>query len=143
MTHEYSFGIIPLRRNENGNWEVLLLQHGSGHWSFPKGHPEKGEKPEETAVRELQEEAGLLLGKFLDKNPLKETYQFVFKGNYIHKTVVYFIAEVKGELSIQVDEIKAAKWVPLTEAARHVTFPAAKALCHEVSHRIENFGKYS
>src|SRR5690242_3522002 len=107
MTHEYSYGIIPLRRGSQGDWEALLIQHGGGHWSFPKGHAEKGEKPEETAIRELQEETGLMIGKFLDVNPLKETYRFMWKGSYVHKTVAYYIAEVQGELNLQIDEVRA------------------------------------
>lgn len=38
---------------------VLLVRTSSGRrWTFPKGHREKGEMPEETALRELAEEAG-------------------------------------------------------------------------------------
>ncbi len=44
----------------NPDGEVLLLQHASGSWVFPKGHIEPGEDPLETAVREIDEEAGVL-----------------------------------------------------------------------------------
>lgn len=38
---------------------VLLLRYRSGAWAFPKGHIEPGETPQETAVREVQEETGV------------------------------------------------------------------------------------
>lgn len=38
---------------------VLVLQHASGAWVFPKGHLEPGEDHLTTALREVQEEAGV------------------------------------------------------------------------------------
>ena len=36
--------------------------HGDGRWSFPGGHLEHGETPEECAKRETLEETGVLIG---------------------------------------------------------------------------------
>lgn len=38
---------------------VLLLEHVSGHWVFPKGHVEQGETQLQAALREVAEEAGV------------------------------------------------------------------------------------
>ena len=50
-------------QNSQGRW---LLGHATGqrHWDIFKGMPEKGETPEKTAVRELQEETGICLLPF-------------------------------------------------------------------------------
>ena len=56
MGYEKSCGAVVFRRY-HGNTELLLIKHtAGGHWSFPKGHVEKGETEEETAVREVYEE---------------------------------------------------------------------------------------
>lgn len=53
-------GVIVRRGNK-----ILLLKrsksvsHGKGQWSFPGGHLEFGEKPEEAAEREVFEETGI------------------------------------------------------------------------------------
>ena len=55
---EKSCGAVIWRRTERGH-EFLLAQHGASHWSFPKGHIEEGETAQETAIREIGEEAGV------------------------------------------------------------------------------------
>lgn len=39
--------------------KVLVLQHASGDWIFPKGHLDAGETALEAALREVEEEAGV------------------------------------------------------------------------------------
>jgi 8-oxo-dGTP pyrophosphatase MutT (NUDIX family) len=47
---------------------VLLVKgRHSGKWSFPKGHPNKGETEFEAAARETMEETGLRLSPFFDR----------------------------------------------------------------------------
>ena len=43
----------------NDEGRVLLIRHRNGTWVFPKGHVEPGESKVDTAVREVEEEAGV------------------------------------------------------------------------------------
>lgn len=132
MIKDESFGIIPLQII-NRVWHVLLIKQRYGrHWSFPKGHSEGDETPEEAANREFFEETGLTLASYLSPIPLTESYEFRVRGNLISKTVHYFVALVKGEICLDLNEIVACKWVPLSQAHDHVTFPQAKSLCAQV-----------
>lgn len=134
---EESFGVIPLK-HENGQWFVLLILHlGGRHWAFPKGRGNQGETPQESASRELLEETGLLVEKFLQEMPLTESYSFHRAQNEIvSKTVHYFPSIVKGELKLQEEEIRDAKWVPLKEAVKHLTFKEARWMCQELMNHL-------
>jgi 8-oxo-dGTP pyrophosphatase MutT (NUDIX family) len=128
---ETSYGIIPLKR-KGENWQVLLIKHRAGHWSFPKGHPEEKESPLESAKRELLEETGLKVKKILSGSPLKEAYRYKRAGRLIDKTVEYFLAEVEGEASIQAEELADSCWVSVPDAAGRATFPEGKRICSEI-----------
>lgn len=133
---EASFGIIPLQQIEN-LWKVLLILHKGGrHWAFPKGRSNPGETPFESAKRELQEETGLEVGQLLQEDPLTEHYEFRRKGETVVKTVQYFPAIVKGTLRLQPEEIQDAKWVPLKDAMKHLTFREAKEMCMSLIQKL-------
>lgn len=141
MLDERSFGIVPLIK-KNGEWQVLLIQHGAGHWGFPKGHANENESSLMSAQRELQEETGLHIVHLFSEIGLEESYHFTRRGRPIKKSVTYFVAEVDGNLQLQVEEIKAAKWVPLTQADLHLTFPSAKSICARASQLISEINKH-
>ena len=129
---EESFGVIPLKQ-EDGIWHVLLILHQGGrHWAFPKGHGDPGETPIDSARRELREETGLDIQKILQEEPLMERYQFYRKREIVIKTVHYFPALVQGDHHLQAEEIRDAKWVPLKDAAQHLTFKESKDMCHKL-----------
>lgn len=128
---DYSFGIIPLRK-ERGEWKVLLVQLHQGHWGYPKGHPEANEAPLEAAKRELKEETGLSVERLLNVGPFQEKYSFSHHGQRIEKTVTYFLAVVSGDVVIQAHEIAAYKWVCVYEADNYVSFAEGIKLTRDV-----------
>lgn len=141
MAQEFSYGIIPLQK-QAGAWYVLLIQHGTaGYWGFPKGHTEQGETPKETAVRELKEETGLDVVRFLSEDMQEMRYHFTKRGRPIEKHVGLFIAEVKGDLFLQVGEILNARWVSLSAAEQSVTYATDKAACREAQGAVISMGQ--
>lgn len=109
-----------------------MIRHRAGHWSFPKGHPDEGEAPQQCAERELREETALTISRWLELSPFTETYYFRRQGTVITKTVTYFAAEVEGKLRICQDELADARWVPLDKAESLASFPEAKAICRRL-----------
>lgn len=130
MKKETSYGIVPLRVKQV-DWEVFLVQHHAGHWAFPKGHANRGETPQQTAERELQEETGLTVQRYLSSEPLLENYFFSFQGKLISKTVQYFLALAQGEIFLQELEIKSGRWLSLPEAMNLITFKEGKRVCQQ------------
>ena len=52
----------------------------------------------------------------MPQHSVHEEYDFFRKGMPIHKKVTYFIAEIKGEVSLQQAEIQSSQWVDLAQA---------------------------
>lgn len=59
IVREPTAGGIVFRRNKDGEVEILLIQDAKDRWTIPKGHIEEGETAQQTAKREIGEEAGL------------------------------------------------------------------------------------
>ena len=59
IVREATAGGIVYRRDEKGGIEILLIQDIKDRWTIPKGHIEEGETAQQTAKREIGEEAGL------------------------------------------------------------------------------------
>lgn len=133
VVFDHSYGIIPLIKMEKQEkWLALTVQNRHSHyWGFPKGHPMPGEAPKEAASRELFEETGLTVVRFLSDKSFKENYTFYQKGRKIKKTVCYFLAEVKGALKLEVDEITDGKWIALDLLEDQMTFEEGKRLVRE------------
>ena len=73
LLKDSSFGIIPLRRFDD-TWQAFIVQQTNTYWSFPKGHAERSETPQETAERELFEETGLVVKNYFPCQSLSATY---------------------------------------------------------------------
>ncbi len=138
MRQENAYGVIPLQIRKS-DWQVLLVQHHSGHWAFPKGHADVEETPKQTAERELREETGLTIQKFFPLKPLTENYCFYFQGQKISKTVQYFLALVHGQVKIQDSEIRASQWLSLPLAFEQITFYESKRMCLQAREILKLF----
>lgn len=129
--NERSFGVVPIALRQ-GSLSVLLVQHRSGAWLFPKGKAEKDETPHETAERELKEETGLDIERWLEVGPFKERYRFFRAGKKIYKEVQYFPAFVKGEVVLQLEELRSARWERVEATPSAVTFPEMKKIAQDL-----------
>lgn len=131
MKQVTSAGIVVYRRINN-DIEYLLLHYAAGHWDFPKGKMEPGETLEETATRELQEEAGIQATILAD---FQESFSYSFQdydGERAFKTVYYFVGEAKSHAVTLSHEHKDFMWFPYKDACAQLTYANARALLKQV-----------
>lgn len=128
--YERSCGAV-VYRNINGVIRYLLIKNKrSSNWSFPKGHVEDGETPEETAKREVLEEAGIRITIFPGFSS-KSQYSI---QNRIQKTVQIFAATTKDEQTkIQPEEIEDYIWLPFESAYNCLKFENDKTILKDAN----------
>lgn len=125
VVREYSAGGLIFDAHDR---VALIARHSrSGHieWCLPKGHIEKGETPQQTAVREVHEETGIL-GEVIDSIATID-YWFTGTDQRVHKLVHHFaLRMIGGELSIEGDpdhEAEDAIWVGFNELDSVLSYP--------------------
>ncbi len=129
MKSEKSCGAIVFRRGRGG-MEFLVIQHSlsvGGHWDFPKGHVEAGETEQETALREVYEEAGVKV-RLLEG--FREEIRYVDEIHGVQKTVVFFVGEAMGNSNGKCDgkEVVDFCWLEYSLALEKLTYENAKQL---------------
>jgi bis(5'-nucleosidyl)-tetraphosphatase len=123
---------LPLKRAP-GKIYYLLLHYHAGHWDFPKGNIEKGEKPKETAKREIQEETGIGDANFIGGFKEVIKYFYRLKGKNIFKIVIFYLVETKTKkIKISWEHI-GFKWLPYKEAIEQLTFKNAKEVLQKAN----------
>ena len=125
MLYEKSCGAVVYRKS-HGNIEILLIKHlNSGHWSFPKGHVEKHETEEQTALREIKEETGI---DVIIDTSFREIVSYTPKKD-IKKDVIYFIGKaISFDYVPQQDEISEIRWVDIGYASTILTYENDKMI---------------
>jgi 8-oxo-dGTP pyrophosphatase MutT (NUDIX family) len=109
--------IVPTRRAANGN-AVLAL---------PKGHVDPGETPEQAARREVREEAGVEAALVGALGEVRYWYQR--DGRRIPKVVSFFLFDyVAGDVGDHDHEVEEARWMPLDQAARELTYKGEREM---------------
>lgn len=123
MNIEKSCGVIVYKNFSEEIKFLAVKSKDNGNWGFPKGHMEKDESEEQTALREVAEETGLRVN-LLDGFKAKVEYQLTEKTN---KEVVFFIGVALEEtVNIQKEEIDDFVWLKYDDMKDILTFDNIK-----------------
>ncbi len=154
MQREFSAGGAVMRHMD-GRWWIAAIEPQSENNSvtkrrravlaLPKGLVDPGEKPDQTAVREVREETGVgatLIAK------LKDIKYFYVRswgdGERVFKIVSFYLLVYRsgrlGDITPEMRrEVKAAHWLPLEDAPAQLAYKgerevAAAALAYINAH---------
>lgn len=148
MIREISAGGVVLRKTPEG-WQMAVIEPQKDSiatlpaatrqktsqkmlLALPKGLVDPGEKPEQTAAREVAEETGLIAIPVTKLGDIKYAYvrswgdkQRVFKivSFYLFRYQSGQIDEIAPEMRI---EVKRAIWIALEDAARKLAYRGEK-----------------
>ncbi len=142
MVREISAGGVVVHRAGGEGWNVAVIEPqsaaGSGRLSrkntqkvvlaLPKGLVDPGETPEQTALREVREETGVLATMVTKLGDIKYVYVRSWgDGQRVFKIVSFFLLHYQsGEINDVAPEmrveVRRAAWIPLDDAHRRLAY---------------------
>jgi 8-oxo-dGTP pyrophosphatase MutT (NUDIX family) len=115
LKKEISAGGVVYRLRE-GQLEIQLIEDRFGRMTLAKGKMESGETIEQTALREIAEETGIVGDITESLTIIFYVYEHAQLGA-IQKEVHYYLVEASsGQLAAQVEEITGVAWYNPDEA---------------------------
>lgn len=136
MKQDFAYGVVLISYKDSIPF-FLVVKHAEGHWGFPKGHKNTGESDSETALRELQEETGLVDVELLNIPPIVDEYSFEKDGETITKQVSFFVGVTDSpDLKPDMHEVLETKWLCYDDAYKILTFGTSKRVLASVSELI-------
>ena len=161
MVREISAGGVVVRRTSDG-WQMAAIEPHKELtattirtqkmakksqkvlFALPKGLIDAGEKPEQTAVREVLEETGLQAQLVMKLGDTKYTYVRTWGDReHVFKIVsFYLLLYASGEID-DIDEkmrieVKRAVWIPLEEAVRRLAYKGEKQMVTKALEYLKN-----
>ena len=112
-------------------------------WALPKGIIDAGERPEQTALREVGEETGVegrLVTKLGDVR-----YVYTWAGERVFKVVSFYLVRyssgrlgtIAPEMRVEVEE---ARWLPLDEAPKLLAYKGERDMAEKALAFIREHG---
>jgi 8-oxo-dGTP pyrophosphatase MutT (NUDIX family) len=151
MLREFSAGAVVARYMRK-QWYVAVIEpgrHGEPEdrkdvVALPKGNVDPGEKPEQTAIREVLEETGLGAKTVTKLADIRYVYSRKWAGGEkIFKVVTFYlmlyqsgrIGRIKAEMQ---HEVRRAYWLPLQDAVTKLSYRGEKQMATRATEYLES-----
>jgi 8-oxo-dGTP pyrophosphatase MutT (NUDIX family) len=146
VRREFSAGGVLVRSIRGREMVAAIRPRGrpDGIWALPKGLVDAGETAEQTALREVLEETGVVgrsLGKLGDVRYVYTQTWGEAKGERVFKVVSFFLLRAsRGRLGAISDEMRVevaeARWLPLDEAPRLLAYAGEREMAGRALERL-------
>jgi 8-oxo-dGTP pyrophosphatase MutT (NUDIX family) len=137
---QVSAGGVAFRSKGKAGAEVVIVSvMPQGRWQLPKGIVDKGESPEEAAVREVREEAGIETDLLASIDIIEYWYVSERRGQRVryHKFVHFFLLNYRdGDVSNHDHEVAEARWVSIDEAIGMLAFKSERMVVEKAREMI-------
>lgn len=125
-------GCVVFREDEGGKRFLVVSSSSGDHWVLPKGHIKKREEPEQAALRELEEEAGVL-GEIIQ--PLSIQSYIKNSGKDKEAIIQYYL--VQWTEDVKPREKREIRWKDAAAALALLSFESARSALQEALAVIE------
>jgi 8-oxo-dGTP pyrophosphatase MutT (NUDIX family) len=135
-----------LVRRLRGRWVMAAIRPGGRKppvWALPKGLIDSGERPEATALREVEEETGVTARLVTKLGDVR--YVYTWSGERIFKVVSFYLlrysrgrlGDIAPEHRIEVEE---ARWLPLDEAPKLLAYGGEREMAEKALAFVREHG---
>ena len=144
MVREFSAGALVLRYMQKQWWVAVIEPGREGEpedrknvVALPKGNVDAGEKPAETALREVHEETGLKATMVAKLGDIKYVYVRKWEGNQkAFKIVSFFLTKYQsGQIDNVTEamrhEVRRAYWLPLADAPGKLSYNGERQMAEK------------
>ena len=133
-------------RRVRGRWVLAGIRPAGkkpGIWALPKGLIGPGEKPEEAALREVAEEAGVEARLVTKLGDIR--YVYTWAGERVFKVVSFYLLRYRrgrlGQIAPEQEiEVEEARWLPLDEAPKLLAYRGERDMAENALAYIREHG---
>ncbi|HMB21655.1 MAG: NUDIX hydrolase [Chloroflexota bacterium] len=141
---QISAGGVAFRWKDSEPEIAIVCVKPKLRWQLPKGIVDPGESPEETALREVREEAGVETDRLALIETIEYWYRSVRNGKPVryHKFVHFYLLQYRaGDVSDHDHEVEEARWVNFDEALALLEFKSERDVAEKAQEMIKARGK--
>lgn len=142
---EESAGGVLIQPRDSENLACLIkvkTRGGNPTWRLPKGAIEEGESAREAGLRETREETGCRGEVLSEVSDIEYWYtrrhDETNEKIRVRKHVRFFVMKyAAGDVADHDDEVETARWFPLSEAVRKISYDAEREVLQEAIYAWE------
>ncbi|MFN3995430.1 MAG: NUDIX hydrolase [bacterium] len=124
-----SAGGVLFWKNGDNILVCIVKRKGKNIWVLPRGRVEKDENMENTVVREVKEETGVLSRVIRKIGVIKYSYYSPFDKTYYDKEVHFYLLKIsKQEKFVPNEEIQDRIWATVEEAMNKLSYEKEKKI---------------